>query len=98
MTKFRIALESSAAVCVGIELEAEDCDQAEELGAAFIEKHHRELADLVAELVCVNEHALKAYAESVGLPFTYATVELDENGFEPVDAFTPDPEFEDEED
>lgn len=92
MTKYRVALEASAAIGVEMELEADSEEHAERLANFNLEsaEFRRKLSDLVDEIFTPDPAALEAYGAAVPLPITHASVELDENGFEVIEAFLPE--------
>ncbi|WP_439398556.1 hypothetical protein ACRQ5Q_14690 [Bradyrhizobium sp. PMVTL-01] len=90
MSKFRIAFECSAAVGVEIEVDADNRDDAQRIGARWLRKNERRIVQAVDDLLIVQEPAVTGYAQVSKLPITHIGASLDEGGFELVDAFEPD--------
>lgn len=89
MRKYRVAIESSAAVGFELEIEADNRDDAQEKAQAMLDMKKFDPVAATYELIKPIDHAYTAYGEKIGVKLTYATVELDEAGFEVVDAFDP---------
>ncbi|RWH50254.1 MAG: hypothetical protein E5V72_25255 [Mesorhizobium sp.] len=87
MTQFRVHFEASAAIGIEIAVEAEDEDDAQRIAQRMYDKGELMLTDVVSNLIKPDPAAVAGYAEGSGKPFTYMTLEEDENGFEIVDVF-----------
>lgn len=87
MPKFKVHFESSCAV--GVELEVEAINMAEASATAMVQWQDKGIADAVANLIEVDEHARKGFADTLGVVISHMTVSLDsEAGFEIVDVHT----------
>jgi hypothetical protein len=88
MAKFRVSFEASAAIGIEVEIEAEDEDSARHTAEARFDQQRQAVLIGIAEGLCKPDpEAVKGYADTSGLPITFVTCELDENGFEVVDTF-----------
>jgi hypothetical protein len=88
--KFKVHFESSAAVGVEIEVEAEDAAAAQRKAEALWMS--KSVPEKIGNLIGIDQHAREGFAQAIGLTIPYAVVSLDENGFEVVDVHTYAPE------
>jgi hypothetical protein len=89
MAKFKVHFEASAAIGIEIEVEADNREDAEEVGQRWfnLAGNQSALETAADEIFNAPDQTVKAYAEITKLPITYMTMELDECGFEIVDTF-----------
>jgi len=90
MALYRVALETSAAIVVEIEIEANDLSAAESKAQALYYQGRLKLSDLTAELLNPPDEELRGYTEKVGTPIVRVYVEEDEGGYEVIDSWEAD--------
>lgn len=88
--KFRVHIEATAAVGLEFEVDAESKMQAEEDVKDLIKNKKIDPNIIVDELIKPSVEETSGYSQSSSVPLKYATVELDEYGFEVVDTFDVD--------
>jgi capsular polysaccharide biosynthesis protein len=93
--KYRVHFEASAAVGIGIEVEADSLEQAEKIANNLVKERQFDPEQVIEDLA-PTEIEINAYAEAKGWPITH--VEISPESFEVVDVFEPDLVTSEEED